>query len=142
MKLIIDIDEDMYKACQRAVNNPKMTVDVVDVAIANGTPVLTEGDLINRIDFWGSVIQSRKETIIDDDVKISMGELVDLLDNAPTVEAMPRGRWIRGDMWVESIGGLEAWGHYRICNNCKTRFKHLESRNYCSACGAIMEGDL
>jgi len=39
MKVIIDIDEDMYKACQRAVNNPKMTVDEVDVAIANGTPL-------------------------------------------------------------------------------------------------------
>ena len=42
--------------------------------------------LIDAEAFWASVVQSRKETIIDDDVKISMGEFVKLLDNAPTVE--------------------------------------------------------
>jgi len=41
--------------------------------------------LIDADAFWASVVQSRKETIIDDDVKISMGEFVELLDNAPTV---------------------------------------------------------
>ena len=42
--------------------------------------------LIDADTLWVSVIQSRKETIIDDDVKISIGEFVKLLDNAPTVE--------------------------------------------------------
>lgn len=41
--------------------------------------------LIDAEALWTSVVQSRKETIIDDDVKISMGEFVKLLDNAPTV---------------------------------------------------------
>ena len=42
--------------------------------------------LIDADALWISIIQSRKETIIDDDVKISIGEFVKLLDNAPTVE--------------------------------------------------------
>ena len=42
--------------------------------------------LIDADALWTSIIQSRKETIIDDDVKISMGEFVKLLDNAPTVK--------------------------------------------------------
>ena len=39
MKLIIDIDEDIYKARQHWVANPKRMVSEVDVAIANGTPL-------------------------------------------------------------------------------------------------------
>lgn len=39
MKLIIDIDENIYKARQHWVTNPKRMVDNVDVAIANGIPL-------------------------------------------------------------------------------------------------------
>lgn len=56
--------------------------------------------LIDADAFWASVIQSRKETIIDDDVKISMGEFVKLLDNAPTVE-------VRDNFDLGYIQGLE-----------------------------------
>jgi len=91
MKVIIDIDEDMYKACQRAVNNPKMTVDEVDVAIANGTPVLTEGDLISR--------EALKKAIQDNGYKHYF-EIFEIIDNAPTVE-------IRDNFDIGYVQGLE-----------------------------------
>lgn len=39
--------------------------------------------LIDANAFWGRVVQSRKETIIDDTVTISMSEFVKLLDDMP-----------------------------------------------------------
>ena len=46
MKLIIDIDEDTYKARQHWVANPKRMVDKVDIAIVNGTPL---DDVLDKI---------------------------------------------------------------------------------------------
>lgn len=39
--------------------------------------------LIDANAFWGRVVQSRKETIIDDTITISMSEFVKLLDDMP-----------------------------------------------------------
>lgn len=39
IELVIKIDEDIYKARQHWVANQKRTVDKVDIAIANGTPL-------------------------------------------------------------------------------------------------------
>jgi len=39
--------------------------------------------LIDANAFWGKVVQSRKETIIDDTITISMSEFVKLLDDMP-----------------------------------------------------------
>ena len=99
MKLIIDIDEDMYKACQRAVDNPKMTVDVVDVAIADGTPVLNEGDLISRR-VIKDLISNKSIPIKFEEEKrgewhnssgVLLSDAYKIIDNAPTVEA--RKKW-------------------------------------------------
>lgn len=40
IELIIKIDENWYKACQHAVDNPKMMVDEMHIAIENGIPLL------------------------------------------------------------------------------------------------------
>ncbi len=54
MELIIKIDENIYKARQRKVDNPKRMIDEVDIAIANGTPLpkghgrLIDADKLNR----------------------------------------------------------------------------------------------
>ena len=39
MKIVIDIDEDEYKARQRWVANPRALINAVDKAIANGIPL-------------------------------------------------------------------------------------------------------
>ena len=151
MKVIIDIDEDMYKACQRAVNNPKMTVDEVDVAIANGTPVLTEGDLISR--------EALKKAIQDNGYKHYF-EIFEIIDNAPTVEeksyAMgyqdgvedgldeirPQGKW----EIVDEEGGI-IWKC--VCTECRhdpqeyisgteDRWLRKPLPNFCPNCGADM----
>lgn len=56
-------------------------------AMAEKEPERPSGDnkLIDANAFWGRVIQSRKETIIDDNVTISMAELIKLLDDEPTI---------------------------------------------------------
>jgi len=41
--------------------------------------------LIDANAFWSRVIKSRKETIIDDKVTISMSEFIKLLDDEPTI---------------------------------------------------------
>ena len=55
------------------------------------------------------------------------------IDNAPTIEAMPvrHGVWrFGGDNVVE-------------CSNCgETYFSNVSPRNYCSNCGAKMDGDI
>ena len=39
IKLLIEVDEEAYRARQHWVANPKRTIDEVDIAIANGTPI-------------------------------------------------------------------------------------------------------
>ena len=39
IELVIKIDEEIYKARQHWIANPKRMVDEVDIAIANGTPI-------------------------------------------------------------------------------------------------------
>jgi hypothetical protein len=48
MQILIDIDEETYKARQHWVANQKRVVDHVDIAIANGTPLPKHGDLVDR----------------------------------------------------------------------------------------------
>lgn len=45
MQIVIEIDENTYKARQRLVANQKRMVDNVDIAIANGTPLQDLYDL-------------------------------------------------------------------------------------------------
>lgn len=59
--------EFLVKGSQELVNN-----------LVNGYTKLIDANA-----FWGRVVQSRKETIIDDTVTISMSEFVKLLDDMP-----------------------------------------------------------
>ncbi len=54
IELVIKIDEDIYKARQHWVANPKKMVDKVDIAIANGTP-LSRGHWISGHDETGAL---------------------------------------------------------------------------------------
>lgn len=90
--------------------------------------------IIDAEAFWGSVVQSRKETIITDDVKISMGELVKLLDNAPTVEERPQGEWIK-------LSNMSKRSYQRVCNQCHNISYFCGNGNYpnCPYCLAEMK---
>ena len=43
IKLVIEVDEEVYRARQHWVANAKRIRDEADIAIANGTPI-TEGE--------------------------------------------------------------------------------------------------
>ena len=140
MKRIIDIDENLYNGiCKILCEGPAELRPPTYTAILNSKPYNPSGDLISREALKKAITEA---TYHFEQIPIRVDEVQKIIDNAPTVEARPRAQFIRGDIWTEDSGGLEAWGHYRTCNNCKTKFKHLESRNFCSACGAIIEGDL
>ena len=53
MQIVIDIDEDEYKARQRWVANPRALINAVDKAIANGIPLPKgHGKLIDSNVLW------------------------------------------------------------------------------------------
>lgn len=56
-------------------------------------------------------------------------DVVDMLESAPTVDAVPvrHGRWVRVETDTEQ---------FFLCNRCRKR-EHWES-NYCPRCGAKM----
>lgn len=58
-------------------------------------------------------------------------DVVDMLESAPTVDAVPvrHGRWVRVETDTEQ---------FFLCNRCRKR-EHWES-NYCPRCGAMMDG--
>lgn len=59
------------------------------------------------------------------------------IDNAPTIEELPKGKWI-------STGRTNIYGGFEIlCSNCKTTLMVSKCRyeigeNYCDVCGAKM----
>jgi len=84
MKLIIDIDEDTYKARQHWVANQKKMVDKVDIAIANGTSLTPNvlADLLMEERIRGELKQdiSYSKDVIDN-VRCKL--TVEIIDRRP-----------------------------------------------------------
>lgn len=62
VELVIKIDENIYKACQRRVDNSKRMVNEIDIAIANGTPLPKgHGRLkdFDKIEWYGCDLEGR-----------------------------------------------------------------------------------
>ena len=77
IELVIKVDKDRYKACQRKVKNPKATVNEVDVAIAYGIP-LPEGH--------GKIVDLGK---IDEDRIEQDNPVITININGSAIEAIP-----------------------------------------------------
>ena len=70
----------------------------------------------------------------DDVNSIGFCELMDAIDDAPTVDAEPvkHGKWNgKGEIFYEN------W----TCSVCGNERRKATSSNYCSSCGARMDGE-
>ena len=79
MQIVIDIPEEIYKARQHWVANPKRMIDEVDIAIANGTPLPKGHGTLKDTDalcdyFW----DNRSKLYTHKDLQI-------VIDNAPII---------------------------------------------------------
>ena len=138
MKLIIDIDEEVYNHIKDSgdkyyihflTNDESLAIE----AIANGIPVNTDGDTISR-----SALRKNMEFIcmgIMAGTEPYNAPLTEI-DNAPTVHGIvafverPKGEWVHTDnRW-----GLGEWE----CNKCHGYSKARD--NFCGNCGAEMRG--
>lgn len=80
MKLIIDISDEEYKTLSKMSEKEKVNeLSYYERVIANGIPILNEGDLISRSELKKAYFNAINET--------SIGEvsIIDLINNAPTV---------------------------------------------------------
>jgi hypothetical protein len=68
---------------------------------------MSEVKIIDGYALWRDIIQSRKETIIDDTVSITIKEFVELLDKAEPVETRKVGHWVHDDK-----------AHWYRCSEC------------------------
>lgn len=82
VKLVIEIPEDVYKARQHWVSNPKRMIDEVDIAIANGTPLPKgHGDLkdVEKLKtafiIWSKAVQGN----------FSDADIASIIYNSPTI---------------------------------------------------------
>lgn len=67
----------------------------------------------------------------------SVNDWEDYIDNAPTVEERPKGKW----MFVHPLQANDD-GAY-MCSYCKTGSFGIENTyNFCPYCGADMRGDV
>lgn len=67
-------------------------------------------------------------------------DFVDLLEDAPTVEQRPQGKWFSFNDRLYSGGG------YTVCSNCEMRlsfgaYHEVFDFKYCPECGADMRGE-
>lgn len=136
MKVIIDIDEELYKNVIEDTRNGYLGSDVWK-AVANGTPISTEGDLISRNDL-------KK---VFDNLGYLTVKIERIIDNAPTVDAIVHTIEVRTQAeWVEKHCD---YGVYYRCSNCHKMPPNYEcdykegaiKTNYCPNCGADMRGD-
>lgn len=123
MKIVIDIPEDDYKAiCDNGYIFDEDSEGIAK-AIKNGTPVSTEGDLISR--------EALKLTIENFQIfnpKLSVYDVLKIIDNAPTVER-PQGEW---NKCFDKKDYFIGWK----CSRCEKICKGIY--NYCPNCGADM----
>lgn len=103
MKLIIDIPEEIVTAIQ---NGQDYRYDI-HTAIAQGKPYDASGNLISR-----EALKDKCNEIMK--YNPSTDRIMDLIDNAPTVER-PQGKWIE---------------------NLDSRNDEMQASCYCSECGA------
>lgn len=98
MKLMIDIDDKLYKQALRDQCYHEVTglndINDYSLTVANGIPVLSEDDLINR-----SVLKQAFEKVYPLATNEMGGavnkRIYDIIDNAPAAN-IPQGKWHEG----------------------------------------------
>lgn len=64
------------------------------------------------------------------------GDMIDDLENAPTIEERKKGKWKRAYLDHEAMGERPSILYCSICNQCIAY-----PTNYCPNCGADMRGE-
>lgn len=135
MKLIIEIPDEKYEWIKK--NNPNPDNNSIVGYIANGTPI-TEGDMISR-----SALKAETKNLMGyigsgmSPTMLIRNQVIDLIDNAPTVEERPQGEWIAdtSHRYSDDEDTFE-------CSICKEPFTLISGTpkdnlyNFCPKCGA------
>ena len=138
MKVVIDIDENLYTRLFDNGNIDAMDMLKACVAIRKGTPLQKgHGDLISRqtvLDLFGDIHP----------LDYSNRAYVSMIKGLPSIEVKPikYGKWIGGEYWSEGCGMGEDYGYYYKCSLCGNQVKGGYTNcgyKYCSKCGAEME---
>ena len=136
MKLIIDIPEEVVTSIQ---NGEDYRYDI-HTAIAQGTSVSTEGDLISLsalkddIDFQYICKCCHNVNGKFCDI-CPIPEIEKKIDNAPTVE-LKKGMWIDKDIYYEC-----PFCHAGYLKSICEKTLELSKMNFCFNCGSDMRGD-
>lgn len=72
------------------------------------------------------------------DYKVSMDIVRLNIDDIPTadVQEIKHGKWINRRFIIDVVSAV-----YHTCSNCNEELIGTDSDNYCSKCGAIMDGE-
>ena len=92
--------------------------------------------LINADSVYKWYLEAFKGQIKPNEIRFSMNDIRDNLENIPTIDAEPvrHGKWIETDEYDEYYGRL-----YR-CSNCNTSVIS-DFDYYCPFCGSYMRGE-
>ena len=152
MKLIIDIDEELYKNVIEHTKEGYIGSDVW-IAVAKGEPVSTEGDLISRKALKDDINSLYEyDTTYNEEFDAGVQSIINFIDNAPTVPQTiitefkgcdncelerPQGRWVFKD-----LHNGKTWYECSVCG----RKIHIGDKvqksdfPFCH-CGADMRGE-
>ncbi len=166
MKLMIDIDDKLYKQALRDQCYHEVTglndINDYSLTVANGIPVLSEDDLINR-----SVLKQAFEKVYPLATNEMGGavnkRIYDIIDNAPAAN-IPQGKWHEGfhegfnagimlteafnerpqGEWIEKHSDYGVYYQCSICHKMPPNYEcdYKESAiktNFCPNCGADMQ---
>lgn len=67
-----------------------------------------------------------------------IGDMIDELEDAPTIEERKKGKWIRHDEIKNIYGGICI-----ECSECGEKYvvRYIEDEKFCRNCGADMRGE-
>lgn len=140
MKLVIDIDEEIYKARQHWVSNPKRMVDELDIAIANGKPQEPCEDAVSRQAVIDILDDMTKDYAKSNDFEKVNGVAWVKVQKLQSVNPQKTGHWI--SRWY---AGNDL--HFHVCSECNEEFScdmetgiSIDDYHYCPNCGAKMKG--
>lgn len=100
MRTIIEIDDKDYEALNKVGHNGIEFNDTLEGrvyrAIANGTPVSTDGDCISRSALKKAIeeVEGNYDGYEPNDLGRFMNKVDDLIDNAPAVDERPQGEYV------------------------------------------------
>lgn len=92
--------------------------------------------LIQIIDDWRENIVENYG--INDEYAKVLGDVIDIIDSAPTIEERKKGKWITKSTFMPDHYGGYYIDQY-VCTNCESEF--FKPSKFCPNCGSDQRGD-